>query len=74
MFYSSLFFITFGQVLVCCVQALPEGEAGELGEASVSFTARCKGQAVVAMIGACAHNDFPLILDLTDGEVGRRPL
>jgi len=33
------------------------------------FAAGCKGQAVTAFIGACAYNVFPLIMDLTDGEV-----
>ncbi len=33
------------------------------------LAARCKGQAVAAFLGACAYNVFPLIMDLTDGEV-----
>jgi hypothetical protein len=41
----------------------------DAGSGSVSFSAGYKGQAVTATIGAYAHNSFPLIMDLTDGEV-----
>mmetsp|Transcript_20397 Transcript_20397/g.51679 ORF Transcript_20397/g.51679 Transcript_20397/m.51679 type:complete len:208 (-) Transcript_20397:110-733(-) len=41
----------------------------EAGKGSVRYSAKCKGQTVAAIIGAYAHNSFPFLLDLTDGEV-----
>lgn len=35
----------------------------------VTFSGAEKGQAVTALLAAYAYNDFPLMFDLTDGEV-----
>lgn len=43
--------------------------AGAGAEQGIQFAAAFKGQAVTALVGACAYNVLPLIMDLTDGEV-----
>jgi len=43
--------------------------AGAGAEQGTRFAAGWKGQAVTAFIGVCAYNVFPLIMNLTDGEV-----
>lgn len=48
---------------------VPQQNVTGASEKNVSLTAGWKGQAVAALIGACAHNVFPVAMDLTDGEV-----
>jgi hypothetical protein len=51
------------------MQVAKQHVAGAGAEQGTRFAAAWKGQAVTAFIGACAYNAFPLIMDLTDGEV-----
>lgn len=44
------------------------GQAAETA-ACIEYSAGRKGQVVSAMIGALAYNNYPVAVDLTDGEV-----